>query len=111
MGIVKEASREAGARRRTALRPADRNGPLSPAVERRPVKGCLDCTISRMQHRRLCREHWEEFALWLTRNFRTVEYRRASPTERNRMVRKWVEAEADNDSQQAMPARDPDLRR
>ncbi len=98
MGIVKHASREVNARRRTALPPAGSNRPLSPTVDRRPVKDCLDCTISRMQHRRLCREHWEEFMRWLTRNFRTVEYRHDSPTERDRMVRKWVETEADNES-------------
>jgi len=63
----------------------------APPATRLPAsKDCLDCTISRSTGSRLCWEHWVEFMLSLAHTFRSGEFRHATPTEKDRMVRNWV---------------------
>ena len=56
------------------------------------AKDCLDCTLSRLRHHRLCQQHWQAFMFWLVDARKSIEFRRASPTERDRIVRNWAEA-------------------
>jgi len=65
-----------------------------PATELPAPKNCLDCTIARIQGHRLCWQHWLEFRRWWSRDDKTPAYRRATPTERDRAVRGWLETRA-----------------
>jgi hypothetical protein len=62
-----------------------------PATALPAPKDCLDCTISRLSNHRLCLRHWQAFIFWMVGR-RGAEYRRATPVERDHMVRDWIDS-------------------